>query len=394
MLANDAVNLPPLPSPYVVGSTIKCTACGAPYSPPLTLAGGAAQWAPGRIPPHACRCGNTQFGGTVSSEALSPAQFTADQMRAYCLADRATRAVVAPAESTEASDVGELIRAAQNARDHFYEFSDSPESLAASDFGTAMDWLDRALLGVPHASTLAPPTSVPALAATPVVAPEAGRAATSMTKWQHTTEPLHVRRLGKTGEELAELAAVVSRCLIQGIDEIDPSSGKTNRQRFIDETADVRAQLNCNDRAFGLPVAEIAARVAKKEAWMAEWESHYSAAPQPTPLAAEQRGIHDFASQPSVEKSLIDLVADQQSRRAPQAAEASQQPPYPTHQEIHAHFKLHHGGPNPYYACVHCEEVEPGLEEYLVKHMRKCGYGSGIAALPTTLKADASKDPQ
>ncbi len=119
----------------------------------------------------------------------------------------------------------------------------------------------------------------------------AGRPAAvpSMSKWQHTTDPLHIRRLGKTGEELAELAAVVSRCLIQGLDEIDPSSGKTNRQRFIDETADVRAQLNCNDRAFGLPLAEIAARVAKKEAWMAEWESHYGAALAQPPEAPAAR---------------------------------------------------------------------------------------------------------
>jgi hypothetical protein len=99
------INLPALPEPYTVASTIKCTACGAPYSPPLTLAGEAAQWALGRIPPHSCRCGNTQFGGTVSSESLSPAQFTADQMNAHATAaveaDRASRAVQVPVEASE-----------------------------------------------------------------------------------------------------------------------------------------------------------------------------------------------------------------------------------------------------------------------------------------------------
>ena len=117
--------------------------------------------------------------------------------------------------------------------------------------------------------------------------------APSMSKWQHTTDPLHVRRLGKTGEELAELAAVVSRCLIQGLDEVDPSSGKTNRQRLIDETADVRAQLNCNDRAFGLPAEEMAARIAKKEGWMAEWEAHYGTNPPIAPLAEAPKAVAD-----------------------------------------------------------------------------------------------------
>lgn len=127
----------------------------------------------------------------------------------------------------------------------------------------------------------------------------------SMAKWQHTTDPLHIRRLGKTGEELAELLAVVSRCLIQGLDEIDPSSGKTNRQRFIDETADVRAQLNCNDRAFGLPIDEIERRIAKKETWMAEWESHYgpTLAQLPEAAAARQSPDSGEVSRPAEERS-------------------------------------------------------------------------------------------
>jgi hypothetical protein len=81
--SEEASSLPPLPAPYAVGSTIRCTACGAPYLPPMTLAGGAAQWPGGLLPPHACRCGNTQFGGTVGYDSLSPAQYTADQMRTY-----------------------------------------------------------------------------------------------------------------------------------------------------------------------------------------------------------------------------------------------------------------------------------------------------------------------
>ena len=95
------ISLPPLPKPYSVASTIKCTVCGAPYEPARALApmAGAAQWRPSVVPPYACKCGNMTFGGTVSSECLSPAQFTADQMNAHAtaavLADRASRVSVA-----------------------------------------------------------------------------------------------------------------------------------------------------------------------------------------------------------------------------------------------------------------------------------------------------------
>lgn len=47
--------------------------------------------------------------------------------------------------------------------------------------------------------------------------------------------------IGKLGEEAAELAAICSRILIQGIDGANPDTGKTNRKALMDEVADVRA---------------------------------------------------------------------------------------------------------------------------------------------------------
>lgn len=102
-----------------------------------------------------------------------------------------------------------------------------------------------------------------------------------MNKWQVTTDPLMLRRMGKTGEELGELQNVVSRIIIQGIDEIDPGTGKTNRQRLIDETADVLAQCYVNMAALGLPESEINARVDTKVGLMAEWESLYTKEDEP-----------------------------------------------------------------------------------------------------------------
>ena len=97
----------------------------------------------------------------------------------------------------------------------------------------------------------------------------------TMNKWQVTTDPLTLRRLGKLGEELGELANVASRCIIQGVDATDPGTGKVNRQRLLDELADVAAQIDCTIAAFGLDDAYFDNRRLLKRAQMAEWEALY-----------------------------------------------------------------------------------------------------------------------
>jgi hypothetical protein len=76
--------LPKVPEPWTAASTLKCTACGAPYESVRALApmAGAACLG-GYVPAHACKCGNTQFDGTVSYDSPSPAQFTAAHMRDF-----------------------------------------------------------------------------------------------------------------------------------------------------------------------------------------------------------------------------------------------------------------------------------------------------------------------
>ena len=95
----------------------------------------------------------------------------------------------------------------------------------------------------------------------------------AMSKWIVETNGRRVRRLGKTGEELGEASSVVNRCIIQGIDEIDPSSGKTNRRRLEEELADVWAQIECTIEEFGLDVVFMSKRIQTKKAHMAEWEA-------------------------------------------------------------------------------------------------------------------------
>jgi len=94
----------------------------------------------------------------------------------------------------------------------------------------------------------------------------------NMHPWTPTTNALHLRRFGKLGEELGELQAVASRCVIQGIDEIDPSSGRSNRERLVDELADVMAQCLVTMKVFDLESPYIHSRVQKKMEQMDEWE--------------------------------------------------------------------------------------------------------------------------
>lgn len=97
----------------------------------------------------------------------------------------------------------------------------------------------------------------------------------TLQKWIPTTNLMHLRRLGKFGEELGELSAVTNRCIIQGIDEIDPSSGKTNRRRLEEEIADVITQCECTMRAFNLDTSFVGERANKKLDQMEVWEAMF-----------------------------------------------------------------------------------------------------------------------
>lgn len=96
-----------------------------------------------------------------------------------------------------------------------------------------------------------------------------------MNKWQVMTSPIGLRRLGKLGEESGELMAVVCRSVIQGLDEVDPGSGKMNRQRLHEEIADVLAQCFCTIRALGMDSTFIRQRAHQKQSEMVQWEDMY-----------------------------------------------------------------------------------------------------------------------
>lgn len=89
--------------------------------------------------------------------------------------------------------------------------------------------------------------------------------------WIPETNKLKLASLGKLAEELNECAAIVSRCIIQGIDEAEPTSGKINKSQLEDEIADVKAQIDQAIFYLNLNFNKIAERRSKKRIYIMKW---------------------------------------------------------------------------------------------------------------------------
>lgn len=98
----------------------------------------------------------------------------------------------------------------------------------------------------------------------------------TVSKWIPTTDPMLQRRMGKLIEECGELLAVAGRIGIQGIDEIDPGTGKVNRLRLAEELADVAAQIECTLQRLGLNRDFHEGRASRKRGYMDEWEAMFA----------------------------------------------------------------------------------------------------------------------
>lgn len=89
--------------------------------------------------------------------------------------------------------------------------------------------------------------------------------------WIPMQSPIGLKHLGKLAEELSECGSAVARCIIQGIDEAEPVTGKLNRAWLEDEIADVYANLELCIIHFNLDLGRIHNRVLKKKEHLSIW---------------------------------------------------------------------------------------------------------------------------
>lgn len=92
-----------------------------------------------------------------------------------------------------------------------------------------------------------------------------------MNPWHPMTHPVDLKHLGKLGEELGEAQSVVCRCIIQGVDEREPVTGKLNREWLEEELADVLAGIALTAAHFGLDTDRMDRRVKRKVAQLQSW---------------------------------------------------------------------------------------------------------------------------
>jgi phosphoribosyl-ATP pyrophosphohydrolase len=100
-------------------------------------------------------------------------------------------------------------------------------------------------------------------------------AATSpaLNPWHPMTDKVDLKHMSKLGEEAGELASAACRCIAQGIDEAEPTTGKLNRAWLEDEIADVFANSELNIERFGLDRERIARRTERKKELLRTWHA-------------------------------------------------------------------------------------------------------------------------
>jgi hypothetical protein len=92
-----------------------------------------------------------------------------------------------------------------------------------------------------------------------------------MAPWQPITNPKELKYIGKLGEEVCECGSALFRCVIQGIDEVEPETLKPNRQWLEEEIGDVLAGIKLAREYFNLDWDKIQARRDKKVELLHAW---------------------------------------------------------------------------------------------------------------------------
>lgn len=91
-----------------------------------------------------------------------------------------------------------------------------------------------------------------------------------ITLWKPEPDLIIHQALGKACEEANELAKILARCLIQGLDATDPKTGKPNRQAITEEFADLDAAMDWLNKLAGIPTDR--SRTLRKLLGFEEWQ--------------------------------------------------------------------------------------------------------------------------
>lgn len=89
--------------------------------------------------------------------------------------------------------------------------------------------------------------------------------------WHPMKDAVDLKHLGKLCEECGELSAAISRCIIQGINELEPVTKKPNYEWLEDEIADVMANIELVSERFKLDQARMIIRVETKKTKLKTW---------------------------------------------------------------------------------------------------------------------------
>ncbi len=92
-----------------------------------------------------------------------------------------------------------------------------------------------------------------------------------ISPWHPMSDAVDLKHMGKLAEEVNELGSAIARCIIQGVDEAHPDTGKMNREWLEDEMADVLAGFLLIRERFGVVVDQ--ARVESKVANLRRWHA-------------------------------------------------------------------------------------------------------------------------
>lgn len=93
----------------------------------------------------------------------------------------------------------------------------------------------------------------------------------TLSPWLPEQDRITLAAVGKLGEEAAELAGICARCVIQGLDGIEPETGVPNQVALEKEMADVGAAGAVAIEALSLNQGAMRIRTMKKIDHLTNW---------------------------------------------------------------------------------------------------------------------------